>query len=73
MSEGFGLRAGVFFFTFFFNLRVFVFFMKCARVGEDVRREHRDPADHSEGRSESRLFVLNWVTPPAHCSQAPFV
>lgn len=44
--------------------------MKSARIGEDVRREHRDPADHSEGRSESCLFVLNRVTPPAHCSQA---
>lgn len=61
MSEGFGLRAGDFFLTFFFNLRGF-FFMKNARVGQDVRREHRDPADHSEGRRESHLFVLNCVT-----------
>lgn len=37
--------------------------MKCAQIGEDVRREHRDPADQSEGSSESRLFAPNWVTP----------
>lgn len=59
--------------SFLILVGLFFFFMKYARVGEDVRREHRDPADHSDGRSERGLFVLNWVTPPAHCSLPPFV
>lgn len=44
--------------------------MKYAQIGEDVRREHRDPADQSEGSSESRLFAPNWVSPSSSLQPA---